>query len=62
MKTGIGILGASRCEVGRIINLLLADEFVLYSATRGFHWNVTGPHIAWLHDLFEEQFRQVRCV
>jgi len=53
------VFGASRCELGRIINLLLADEFVLYTATRGFHWNVTGPDFARLHELFEAQIRQV---
>jgi starvation-inducible DNA-binding protein len=45
--------------VGRVINLLLADEFVLYAATRGFHWNVAGTNFAWLRDFFEQQFRQV---
>ena len=59
MNTNFGNLGASRCEVGRIINLLLADEFVIYTATRGFHWNVSGPDFEWLHQLFEEQFRQL---
>jgi starvation-inducible DNA-binding protein len=59
VNTKIDVPGASRCEVGRIINLLLADEFVLYTATRGFHWNVAGRDLACLHDLLEEQFGQV---
>jgi starvation-inducible DNA-binding protein len=59
LKNNIEVPGASRCEVGRIINLLLADEFVLYTATRGFHWNVEGHNLAWLCGLFEEQLRQV---
>jgi len=59
MKAGGAIPGVSRCEVGRVINLLLADEIVLYTATRGFHWNVEGRDLAWLHELLEEQFRQV---
>lgn len=32
-----------RREVGRILNLLLADEYVLYKIMRDYHWNVTGP-------------------
>jgi starvation-inducible DNA-binding protein len=59
MSADVAVPGASRCEVGRIINHLLADEFVLYTATRGFHWNVAGPDFEWLHELFEQQFRQV---
>jgi starvation-inducible DNA-binding protein len=59
VSTGIGAPGASRCEIGKIINLLLADEFVLYTATRGFHWNVTGTPFARIQELFEEQFRQL---
>lgn len=59
MSADFAVPGASRCEVGRIINHLLADELVLYTATRGFHWNVTGPGFTWLNQLFEQQFRQV---
>lgn len=59
MNTGGGAPGVSRCEVGRVINHLLADEFVLYAATRGFHWNVAGSNFEWLRDFFEQQFRQV---
>jgi starvation-inducible DNA-binding protein len=32
---------------------------VLYTATRGFHWNITGRDLARLHELLEEQFKQV---
>ncbi|HMD61141.1 MAG TPA: ferritin-like domain-containing protein [Opitutaceae bacterium] len=59
MKNNVGIGGASRCEIGRIINLILADEFVLYTATRGLHWSSAGRDIESLHDLLEEQFGQV---
>jgi len=42
-----------------VINLLLADEFVLYTATRGFNWNIAGRDLARLHELLEKQFSQV---
>ena len=35
---------------------LLADEYVLYTKTRNYHWNVTGPHFNDLHKLFEAQY------
>lgn len=59
MSDDVAIPGAARCEVGRIINLLLADEFVVYVSTRGFHWNVAGPNSEPLRELFERQFCQV---
>jgi len=32
---------------------------VLYTKTRNFHWNVTGPNFKALHVFFEEQYRQL---
>lgn len=43
MKTIIQSDHDVREEVRRILNLLLADEYMLYKITRDYHWNVTGP-------------------
>jgi len=59
MKTNIGLNDAARFEVGEILNLLLADEYVLYATTRDYHWNVTGPEFRSLHLQFEEQYGQL---
>jgi len=59
MKTNIGLNDETRLEVGQILNLLLADEFVLYATTRDYHWNVTGPSFRSLHQEFQEQFEQL---
>jgi len=59
MKTNIGLNDETRLEVGQILNLLLADEYVLYATTRDYHWNVTGPEFHSLHKQFEEQYEQV---
>jgi len=59
MKTNIGLNDESRHEVGQILNLLLADESVLYATTRDYHWNVTGPAFRSLHRQFEEQYTQI---
>ncbi len=56
MKTNIGLNDETRLEVGQILNLILADEYVLYATTRDYHWNVTGPDFRSLHLQFEEQF------
>lgn len=59
MKTNIGLTDETRFEVGQILNSLLADEYVLYAATRDYHWNVTGPEFHSLHLLFEAQYEQI---
>jgi starvation-inducible DNA-binding protein len=59
MKTNIGLNDETRLEVGAMLNLLLADESVLYATTRDYHWNVTGPEFRSLHLQFEEQYGQI---
>ena len=59
MKTNIGLNDEVRFEVGQMLNLLLADEYVLYATTRDYHWNVTGPEFSSLHLQFEMQFGQI---
>ncbi len=56
MKPNIGIADADRKSVVKILNALLADEYVLYTKTRNFHWNVTGIHFHDLHKFFESQY------
>ena len=42
-----------------MLNTLLADEHVLYTKTRNFHWNVTGPMFQTLHLMFETQYNEL---
>ena len=59
MKPLIGLDNETRLKVGQILNLLLADETVLYTTTRDYHWNVTGPEFPALHQQFGEQCEQI---
>lgn len=59
MKTNIGLSDDARLEVGQMLNLLLADEYVLYATTRDYHWNVTGPEFHSLHLQFEAHYLQI---
>ncbi|MBC8040626.1 MAG: DNA starvation/stationary phase protection protein [Opitutaceae bacterium] len=59
MKTNIGLNDETRLEVGQMLNLLLADEYVLYATTRDYHWNVTGSGFMSLHLQFESQYTQI---
>jgi starvation-inducible DNA-binding protein len=45
--------------VGGILNHALADEFALSSATRDYHWNVSGPNFRSLNELFDGQYRDL---
>lgn len=56
MQANIGIGEKQRNTVGGILNVLLADEFVLYVKTRRFHWNVVGSDFGELHKFFESQY------
>ncbi|MDX2136455.1 MAG: DNA starvation/stationary phase protection protein [Chloroflexota bacterium] len=55
-KPNIGLPDNARSDVCAILNGRLADVFVLYTKTRNYHWNVTGPRFQPLHEFFEEQY------
>ena len=59
MKPHIGIEDENRKGVVQILNQLLADEYLLYTKTRNFHWNVTGPDFSQLHKFFESQYEEL---
>ena len=56
MTTNIGISESNRDHVVKILNAILADEYVLYTKTRNYHWNVVGPQFNDLHKFFEGQY------
>lgn len=45
-----------------ILKTLLADEVILYTRLRNYHWNVNGPHFYPLHQLFEAQYDEVEAI
>lgn len=59
IKTNLGLTEAQRSGSAKILNALLADEYLLYTRTRNFHWNVTGPEFDDLHKFFESQYDQL---
>jgi starvation-inducible DNA-binding protein len=56
MSPNIGIADNDRASVVKILNTLLADEYVLDTKTRNYHWNVVGPQFNDLHKFFAEQY------
>ena len=59
MIPNIGLSPGDRESVVALLNLLLADEYVLYTKTRNYHWNVKGPHFHDLHKFFESQYEAI---
>ncbi len=56
MKPNIEIAENHSKEVARLLNTLLADEYLLYTKTRNAHWNVQGQNFIELHKFFETQY------
>ena len=45
MKANIGISEKNSKEVGSVLNKILADEYLLYTKTRNYHWNIEGSNL-----------------
>lgn len=58
-KFDLGISEKEREGTAKILNTLLADEYLLYTKTRNYHWNVVGPRFNDLHRFFQEQYEQL---
>ena len=59
VKPQDGLTDDQRAGISQILTRVLADEFVLYTKFRNYHWNVTGPQFRSLHELFEEQYDEL---
>lgn len=58
-KANIGLVPNSRQKVIDILGNIIADQYILYTKTRNYHWNVTGEDFAQYHKLFEEQYSAI---
>jgi starvation-inducible DNA-binding protein len=56
MEARIGLSSAQRQGVMTILTKLLADEYVLYTKTRKYHWNVVGPQFNDQPTFFETSY------
>jgi len=56
MTFNIGLSESNRDGVVKILNTVLADEYVPYTKTRNYHWNVVGAQFNDLHKFFQEQY------
>jgi starvation-inducible DNA-binding protein len=56
MPPNIGLSDIQRQGVIQMLTPLLSDEYVLYTKTHNYHWNVVGPQFNDLHDFFQAQY------
>ena len=56
MTSNTGLSGESQTAVVGILNTVLSDEYVLYTKTRNYHWNIVGHQFNDLHKFFEAQY------
>lgn len=59
MTPNIGLSDAQREGAVGILNTVLSDEYILYTKTRNYHWNVFGPQFNDLHKFFESQYKEL---
>lgn len=58
-KMDTGLKKADRTDIVAELKKVLADSFALYLKTHGYHWNVRGPQFFGLHNMLEEQYREI---
>lgn len=46
-------------KVAEGVSSVLADTYTLYLMTQNFHWNVSGPRFYELHQMFEDEYREL---
>ncbi|MEG8947538.1 Dps family protein [Rosettibacter firmus] len=49
----------SKAKIAEILKPILADQFVLYTKARNYHWNVQGSQFLTLHKKFEELYNEL---
>ncbi len=57
MNTGLS--EKHRKEMAHHLNILLANEYVLYTKTLKYHWNVEGKWFGQLHAMFNKQYEEL---
>lgn len=60
MNTGLS--QQNRSAMVKHLEILLANEYILYTKTLKFHWNVEGPHFGALHAFFQKQYEQLLTI
>lgn len=52
----------NRIEMAKLLNHLLANEYVLYTKTWKHHWNISGKHFGALHAFFDTHVTELATI
>ena len=55
----IGLSKEARHGVIEILNRVLCDEYILYTKTRNYHWNVVGPDFSERHNSLKNNMNRL---
>ena len=58
-NVAIGLSQKTIRQVVSYLNVMLADEYILFTKLFKYHWNVTGMAFGPLHKLFAKQYERV---
>ena len=56
-KINIGLTDEQRNGVIDLLNVVVADAYLLIVKTKKYHWDVIGPQFMTLHKVWEEQYQ-----
>lgn len=62
MKPNLGIADKDRDGVVQLLTGVLADEYLLYTKARNYHWNVLGLQFNDLHKFFQSQYEELNHI
>lgn len=55
----IGLEDSAREKIAEGLTKILANSYALMIKTQNYHWNITGPLFISIHELTEEQYREL---
>ncbi len=58
----IGMTEEQKKSSSDILQKLLANQYVLYTKTRNYHWNVEGPQFLQMHEFYERLYTELEEV
>ncbi|MDN3654212.1 DNA starvation/stationary phase protection protein [Ferruginibacter paludis] len=59
MKPNLGIPENHLQVISSELNKLLSDEFILYTKSRNYHWNIEGSNFSEMHQFYERQVNEI---
>ena len=59
MIANIGMTEDQKAASAQILQRMLANQYVLYTKTRNYHWNIEGPDFLQMHEFYERLYTEL---